>query len=281
MDDFFVRAMLGGIGVALAAGPLGCIVIWRRMAYFGAALAHSALLGVALGFVLGINLTAGVLLVCVLLAVCLVVLERQRLLASDTLLGIVAHGTLAMGLVVLALVEWLRVDLLGYLFGDILAIGKSDVYLIFLLAAGSIAMLARIWRALLSVTVNPELAAVEGVRVERVRLAFVLMMAVVIAIGMKVVGILLVISLLIIPAAAARRLSSTPEQMAIAAALIGVASVVLGLFGSLQWDLPAGPAIVLVATALFAAGMAVPSRWADGETKQALRSLDATRGGRS
>lgn len=275
MDDFFVRAMLGGIGVALAAGPLGCIVIWRRMAYFGAALAHSALLGLALGFVLGIDLRLGVLAVCLLLAVCLALLEKQRLLASDTVLGIVAHGALALGLVALALVESLRVDLLGYLFGDVLAIGKTDVYLIFVLAAGSIAVLVRIWRSLLAITVNPELAAVEGIAVERVRIVFVLMLAVVIAIGMKVVGILLIISLLIIPAAAARRLSSTPEQMAFAAALVGVASVVLGLLGSLHWDLPAGPAIVLMATVLFAAGMAVPARWTGRGSEQRLRSLAA------
>jgi len=261
MEDFFLRALAGGLGVALAAGPVGCFVIWRRMVYFGAALAHSALLGVALGFLLGIDLTLGILGLCLVLAVLLVLLERQRLLATDTLLGVLAHVTLAAGLVAVAFLEDLRVDLMGYLFGDILAVTRGDLAAIFAMLAVAGALLAYLWRDLLSMTVSEELAAVEGVRVQRVRLAFVLLVAAVIAIGMKIVGMLLILSLIIIPAAAARRLAVSPEQMAVGAAAIGVAAVVLGLFGSLRWDVPSGPFIVVAAAGFFGVSLLVPRRW--------------------
>jgi zinc transport system permease protein len=260
MDDFIVRAMLGGIGVALVAGPLGCFLVWRRMAFFGAALSHSALLGVAAGFVLGINLIAGILVFCLLVAVLLIMLERQRTLASDTLLAILAHGTLALGIVSVTRLEHLRIDLMGYLFGDVLAVSMQDLILIYALVAITALVLALIWRPLLSATVSEDVAAVEGVPVTRMRLIFVLLIAAVIAVGMKVVGILLIVSLLIVPAAAARRLSSTPEQMALVAMLIGVMSVVAGLLASLRWDLPAGPSIVIVAVSVFALITAWPRK---------------------
>jgi zinc transport system permease protein len=255
MDDFFFRAMLGGIGVALVAGPMGCVVVWRRMAYFGAALAHAALLGIALGFLLDVNLTFGVLAVCLLLALTLSALEGRFSLSNDTLLGIMAHSMLAMGLLTLAMMQDLRVDLLGYLFGDVLAISKHDVYLIFAVTLGSVIVLGFYWRALIAVTINEEVASVEGIKVRQVRLAFVLLLATVIAIGMKVIGILLIVSLLIIPAAAARVVSRTPEQMAVGSVVVGVVAVVAGLLSSLQWDLPAGPAIVVWATLAFVAGL--------------------------
>lgn len=260
MDDFLIRAVFGGVGVALAAGPLGCFLVWRRMAFFGAALSHSALLGVALGFLLGINLTLGIALFCLLLATLLLLLERQRFLASDTLLGILAHGTLAVGLVTIAFMENLRIDLMAYLFGDVLAVDIEDLYLIYGLAIVTAVALFFVWRPLLSITVEEDIAAVEGVPVTRVRLVFVLLIATLVAVGMKVVGMLLIISLLIIPAAAARRLSKTPEQMAVIAVVMGALSVVLGLFGSLQWDIPSGPAIVAVAVLIFGVIITWP-RW--------------------
>lgn len=263
MDDFFARAMLGGIGVALVAGPLGCFLVWRRMAFFGGALSHSALLGVALGFLLGINLTLGILVLCLALAALLLLLERQRILASDTLLGILAHSALALGLVLVTFVEDLRVDLVSYLFGDVLAVSVTDMYLIYGLVVATAGILAFIWRPLLSATVSEDLAAVEGIPVTSVQLTFILLIAAIIAVGMKIVGILLIVSLLIIPAAAARRLSRTPEQMAVVAALIGTLSVVFGLLGSLKWDIPAGPSIVVVVALIFALIIAWP-RWRSG-----------------
>lgn len=260
MDDFIFRAMLGGIGVALIAGPLGCFLVWRRMAFFGHALSHSALLGVAVGFMIGINLIAGILVFCLLVAVLLIMLERQRILASDTLLAILAHGALALGIVSVARLEHLRIDLMGYLFGDILAVSLQDLILIYALVVITAVVLALIWRPLLSATVLEDVAAVEGVPVTRVQLLFVLLIAAVIAVGMKIVGILLIVSLLIVPAAAARRLSRTPEQMALVSTIIGVLSVILGLLVSLRWDLPAGPSIVIVAVSVFAIITAWPGR---------------------
>ena len=211
MPDFLVRALLGGIGVALAAGPLGAFVVWRRMAYFGDTLAHSALLGVALGLLLGINPNVTVIVVCAVLAVVLVVLQRrQRFLASDTLLGILAHASLGLGLVTLAFLQTLRLDLLSLLFGDILAVTATDLAWIYGGGVAVLALLALLWRPLLSATVHEDLARVEGVPVTAVRLAYMLLIAVVIAVALKIVGVLLVTSLLIIPAATARRFATTP-----------------------------------------------------------------------
>ncbi len=260
MDDFLLRAGIAGIGVAAIAGPLGTFVVWRRMAYFGDTLAHAALLGVALGVVAGISVNLAIVLVCAGLAAVLVLLQQQRMLASDTLLGLLAHSSLSLGLVVLALLETVRVDLLSYLFGDILAVRTTDLLWIYGGGALALALLLAIWRPLLSITVSEDLARVEGVNAVRVHLVFMLLIALVIAVALNVVGILLITSLLIIPAAAARRFAATPEQMALLAALIGAAAVVGGLAGSWRWDTPSGPSIVLAAAVLFAASLAVPRR---------------------
>ncbi|MFQ5774916.1 MAG: metal ABC transporter permease [Kiloniellaceae bacterium] len=257
MDDFFIRALIAGLGVAAVTAPLGCFVVWRRMAYFGATLAHGALLGVALGLLLGVDVTLGIAASSVAIALMVVLLQRQRLIGSDTLLGILAHSGLAIGLVALGLLAGLRVDLMAYLFGDVLAVTRADIAWIYgggLLVLG---VLALIWRPLLIITLDEELARAEGVRVVPVQFAFMLTLAVVIAIAMKVVGILLIVSLLIIPAATARPFARTPERMALLAAALGGLSVIGGLFASSQWDTPSGPSIVVAATVLFALGLAL------------------------
>jgi len=258
MDDFLARALLGGLGVALAAGPLGAFIVWRRMAYFGDTLAHSGLLGVALGAVLHINPELGVVATCLLVALALVLLQRQQGLAADTLLGILAHTSLSLGLVALAFLETVRVDLVGYLFGDILAISVTDLYWIWGGALLALAALAGLWRPLLAATVHEELARVEGVPVFAVRLAFMLLIALVIAVAMKVVGILLITSLLIIPAATARRFAGSPEGLAALASLFGALAVGAGLWASLRWDTPAGPSVVVAASSLFVLSYALP-----------------------
>lgn len=260
MDDFLIRALLGGLGVALAAGPLGAFIVWRRMAYFGDTLAHSGLLGVALGVVLQVNPQLSVAAACVLIAIVLVLLQRQRVLAADTLLGILAHTSLSLGLVTLAFLETVRIDLTSYLFGDILAISPDDLYWIWGGAGLALAALGWLWRPLLAATVHEELAQVEGVPVFAVRLAFMLLIAIVIAVAMKVVGILLITSLLIIPAATARRFVRSPESMALLAGGLGCIAVGTGLWASLRWDTPAGPSVVVAATTLFALGHALPNR---------------------
>ncbi|MCB1734705.1 MAG: metal ABC transporter permease [Gammaproteobacteria bacterium] len=252
IDDFLWRALFAGVGVALIAGPLGVFVVWRRMAYFGDTLAHSALLGVALGFLLGISPNIGVAVVAVAVALLLLALQHRHWLATDTLLGILAHGALSIGLVAMAFLTEVRIDLMAYLFGDILSVGFTDLIAIW--AGGMVVLgaLVGLWRPLLAVTVHEELARVEGVPVARVRLVFLLLIAVVIAVAMKVVGVLLITAMMIIPAASARRLSRTPEQMAVIAALFGIGAVVLGLAGSWHWDTPTGPSVVVGAIVLFA-----------------------------
>lgn len=231
MDDFLIRAALAGLVVAAISGPLGAFVVWRRMAYFGATLSHSALLGIALGLLLGISPMIGIAGIGIAIAL---VLSRKSdtagagYLSEDTQLGIFAHGTLGVGLVVIAFVDNVRFDLMAYLFGDILAVSDSDLYVLFGGAVVLGVVLLWIWRPLLTLTVHAELAQVEGVNVARTRLVFMLLLAVLVALAMKIVGVLLVTSLLIIPAAAARPLSRTPEQMAMLAALCGCLSVLGG-----------------------------------------------------
>ncbi|MES9854224.1 MAG: zinc ABC transporter permease subunit ZnuB [Candidatus Thiodiazotropha sp. L084R] len=251
MDDFLLRALAAGIGVAMVAGPLGVFVVWRRMAYFGDTLAHSALLGIALGFLLGINLNLSVILLSIILALVLVAMNRNNYLSNDTQLGILAHSALSLGLVVMAFQNSVRIDLMGYLFGDILAVTATD--LLWVWGGGFVVLLVLmlIWRPLLSLTVHEELAQVEGVPVGAIRLAFMLLIAFVIAVSMKIVGVLLITSMMIIPAAAARSFSRTPEQMALFAGVLGIVSVMLGLAGSWHWDTPAGPSVVVAAASLF------------------------------
>lgn len=251
MPDFLLYALLSGLGVAVIAGPLGALVVWRRMAYFGDTLAHSALMGVTFGLLLNVNLHLAVAVGCLLLALMLVALQQNRLLATDTLLGILSHSTLALGLITVSLFTSSRIDLLGYLFGDILAASLTDVIVIWVISVAVSVALFLLWRPLLAITVHEDLARVEGIPVTAVRTALMLLMALVIALAMKVVGVLLITALLIIPAAASRRLTRTPESMALLASMLGAISVLGGLGASFLWDSPAGPSIVLCATALF------------------------------
>ncbi|MXN65499.1 hypothetical protein GR183_11355 [Stappia sp. GBMRC 2046] len=255
-DDFFTRAVVAGIGLALTAGPLGCFIIWRRMAYFGDTMAHSALLGVALAFLFEINLTVGVFIVAALVSVALLALQKKGGLSTDALLGILSHSTLAIGLVMVAFMTWIRIDLLSFLFGDILAVTTGDIAIIYAGGALVLGSLCFLWRPLLASTVSTELAESEGLKPDLSLFAFKLLMALVIAIAMKLVGILLITSLLIIPAATARRFAATPEQMALTASLLGAGAVTLGLFGSLEYDTPSGPSIVVAALILFILSLA-------------------------
>ncbi len=250
-DDFFIRALVAGVGVALVAGPLGCFVIWRRMAYYGDTVAHSALLGVALSLAFEVNTTLAVLVVAVVVSSALLLLQRMQSLSSDALLGLLAHASLALGLVILAFMTWVRVDLMGFLFGDILAVSTMDIAIIYAGGALALGVLVWIWRPLFAATVSAEIAEAEGLPAKRANLAFMLLIATVIAISIKIVGVLLITALFIIPAATARRFALNPEGMAVIASLIGLVAVFGGLFGSLEWNTPSGPSIVVAALLLF------------------------------
>ncbi|HEY3697985.1 MAG TPA: iron chelate uptake ABC transporter family permease subunit [Spongiibacteraceae bacterium] len=250
MADFLLFAICAGGIVAMVAAPLGTLVVWQRLAYFGDTLAHSALLGTAFGLLLHINPWWTVFVVALLVGALLALLQRQPQVSADSLLGIIAHGSLALGLVAISFTKT-RVDLNSYLFGDLLAVTVGDLWLIAALGSVIIFLLIFYWDKLLAITVHPELAVVEGLPVARLRLLQLLLLASLVAAAMKVVGVLLVTALLIIPANSARPWSRTPEQMAVFAAVFGAFAVLFGIALSVWIDTPTGASVVLCATMLF------------------------------
>lgn len=260
MLDLLWPALAAGLLLALVTGPLGSLLVWRRLAYFGDSLAHAALLGVGLSLLLAIPGWLGIVLVCAMVAALLAALLRRPELATDTLLTLLATTSLSLGLIAVSLADNVRVDLMAYLFGDLLGVTAGDLPLLFGGALLALALLRWQWDALVLASVSEELAEVDGVRVGRLRLLLLLLVALTVTAAMKVMGVLLITALLIIPAAAARRLSRTPEQMAVLASGIGMFAVLGGLGGSLQWNLPLGPAIVVAAATTFAILTLLPLR---------------------
>jgi zinc transport system permease protein len=250
-DDFFIRALIAGVGIAIIAGPLGCLVIWRRLSYFGDTLSHSALLGVTLAYAFSINITLSVFVISSIVAILLINLQKRTKLAGDSLLGLLAHSTLAIGLVLIGFLSSIRFDLMGLLFGDILAVTTEDIALVWIGGIIIISILYYIWKSIFSATVNYDLAAAEGMRPEISNFIFTLLLAAVIALSIKMIGALLITGLLLIPAAIARNLSNSPKQMIIISVLAGIASVVIGLFTSLELNTSSGPSIIVASLALF------------------------------
>ena len=250
-DDFIVRAFAAGIGLAFITGPLGCFIVWRRLSYFGNTIAHAALLGVVIAYTLDFNIIIAVFVVSCLLALSLLFLQRRTNLPDDALLGLLAHSVLAIGLVLLGILSFIRIDLMGLLFGDILSVNVTDLLFVWIGGGIVLIVLILIWRPLFAGTVNLELAKAEGLNPDLANAIFTLLIASVIAISIKIVGILLITGLLIIPASASRNLSSTPIQMAIISSIIGVASVVLGIQTSMIWNTPTGPTILTITLGVF------------------------------
>lgn len=251
MISFLFLSLIAGSVIALTAGPLGAFVVWRRMAYFGDTLAHSALLGVALGIVLNLSPVLGIGIASSTIALLLWWMQKSSQLANDSLLGILSHSALALGLVCVGLFSNSRIDLYSYLFGDLLTVNQHDIWVVCITATVILGFIGFFWRSLLMIAIDENLAKVEGLAVEKLRLMLMLLMALLIAIAMKAVGILLITALLIIPPAAARKLTSSPEAMALGAAFIGVLSVWLGLAASYWWDTAPGPSIVLSSSLFF------------------------------
>tara|TARA_B100001123_G_scaffold447938_1_gene607137 strand:- start:1721 stop:2518 length:798 start_codon:yes stop_codon:yes gene_type:complete len=246
-----MRALVAGVGIAIVAGPLGCFIVWRRLAFFGDTISHAALLGVALSLLINSSTTLVVFLVSAFVALSLLLIQKRTILPADSVLSLLSHSTLALGLVVLGFISWVRVDIMGVLFGDILATSVTDILIIYIGGLTALIALAIIWRPLFAATVDREIAKAEGMNPDRANIIFVFLIACVIAISIEIIGVLLITAMLIIPAAAARRFSSSPEQMVVISGLIGSASVIGGLFGSLTWDTPSGPTIVVAALACF------------------------------
>lgn len=249
VNEFVLYALICGIGAALALSPIGCVVLWKRMTFLGDAIAHSATLGVVLGVLLGINITYMILVVSVLFVLSIIQLKRHH--TSDTLIAIFSHSFLAIGLLIIAFAKHIRVDIMSYLFGDLLMVNTADIVMILIVTSGILLWLVLRWKMLLSAAINEDLAVVEGINTKRLELEFMLIMAVLISLSIKIVGILLISSLLVIPAASARNLSQTPRQMMLYATIFGVLATISGIALSAIFDSPSGPAIVVSAVAIF------------------------------
>lgn len=249
--NFVIHALLAGIGIALVAGPLGSIIIWRRMSYLGDALSHSTLLGVSLALILNINLYLGLCLVCILIAFSFIFIENNKKISSDTALVILSNSILACGLIAVTSVKGVRIDLLAYIYGDILSVTRQDLIWIAIIDCLVLTGIYLFWKKILAITIHEELAQVEGVQVFKVKIILIMLMALVFAVAMKLIGALMITALMVIPAATARQISSTPLQMAMLAIFFGFIAVVGGIFLSTVLDWPAGPAIVVVAASCF------------------------------
>ena len=250
-DDFFIRALIAGIGIALVTGPIGCFIIWRRLSFFGDTLSHSALLGVTIGFFFDINVAFSVFLMSSAIALILLKLQKTTKLPGDALLGLLAHSSLAVGLVVISFLSSIRFDIMGLLFGDILAVNAIDLLIIWVGGALILFILKIIWKPLFASTVNNELAEAEGMNPERANAIFTILLAAIIAISIKIVGLLLITGMLIMPAAMSRNISNNPQQMVKLSVAGGLLSVLIGLFSSLQFNSPSGPSIITAALVLF------------------------------
>ena len=258
--------LIAPLVLAVIAGPVGCLIVWRRMAYFGDAIAHSALLGVAVGLFIGFAPNIGVALISAFFAVLLVYLQHRRKLSIDTLLGILAHGALALGLL---LVFWSAVEtghgvhneaehkidphqlLETYLLGSLENISMHQNISLIIGAIVIGVILKLIWEPLILMTLNMDLARAEGVPTLRLQYIMMGIMTSLVVMGMQITGVLFISSLLIIPAAAARQISTTPEKMIIWAIIFAFSGVSIGYLASKLADLPPGPAIISTITTIF------------------------------
>ncbi len=249
-DPFIIRGVLAGIAVALISGLVGCFVVWRRMSYYGESIAHSSLLGVGLGILLGIGINFGIIITCLIFGILFLWLQHSKILSTDTLLGVLAHLALAIGVIVISLNK-IKIDIHAFLFGDILTVSTNDLWGMYLGVFIAIILICVNWSSLLLVTIDEDLAKAEGIRPLHINLLLTTVLTIVVAISLQIIGLLLITAMLIIPAATSRRLVNSPEMMALVATLIGIFSVIFGVFLSVEIDAPSGPSIVVVSAAIF------------------------------
>ena len=249
-DPFILRGILAGIAVALISGLVGCFVVWRRMSYYGESIAHSSLLGVGFAILMGVSINLGIVFTCLLFGILFLWLQHSKVLSSDTLLGVLAHLALALGIIVISLNK-IKIDIHAFLFGDILTVSSSDLWGMYLGVLIAVFLICYNWSSLLLVTIDEDLAKAEGVNTLNINLLFTCILTIVVAISIQIIGLLLITAMLIIPAAASRRLTNSPETMALVATFIGIVSVILGILLSVEIDAPSGPSIVLVSAILF------------------------------
>ena len=256
MDDFVLYALAAGLMIAVIAGIMGCFIVWRRMAYFGDSLAHSALLGIALGLISSISTTAAILGMSALFSGLLLWMQQRRVMSTDALLGILAHGALSTAIVIMAFAQ-LPVDLHSLLFGDILTVTTQDLTVIGIGGIIVISLISFLWQPLLLMTINEDLAKAEGVNTLFLQVVFLFLIAITVAISVRMVGVLLITSMLIIPASTARQFAPTPIVMAILSAGTGMLAVACGMGFSLEYNTPTGPSMVLCLAILFTLSLVI------------------------
>ena len=251
-DPLFLRPLAAGIALAVLGAPLGCLVVWRRVAFFGETLAHVALPGIAVALLLGLPPFAGALTAALITAALFALLEGELPAQTDSLLATLAHVGLSAGLIVLAVSGRIRIDPMALLVGDILALSPADAAITLGLAAAGLLLIARTWRSLVFIALHRDLAQVSGIPARAFDLAFLAGLSAYVALATRLVGVLLVTSLLVIPAFAAQARARTPEGAAVIAAALAAGAVAVGLTLSFLWDWPSGPAVVVAAGAAFA-----------------------------
>tara|TARA_B100001093_G_scaffold35178_1_gene30305 strand:+ start:221 stop:1027 length:807 start_codon:yes stop_codon:yes gene_type:complete len=249
-DPFIIRGILAGIAVALISGLVGCFVVWRRLSYYGESIAHSSLLGAGLGILLGVGINFGVVFICLLFGILFLWLQQSKALSSDTLLGVLAHVALALGIIVISFNK-IKIDLHAILFGDILTVSYNDIWGMYVGVFLAVIIILFNWSSLLLVTVDEDLAKAEGINPLYMNLLLTSVLTIVVALSLQIIGLLLITAMLIIPAATARRLVNSPELMVVVATLIGIFSVIIGIFLSVEADIPSGPSIVVISAILF------------------------------
>ena len=249
-DPFILRGILAGLAVAMISGLVGCFVVWRRMSYYGESIAHSSLLGVGLGILMGVGINLGIVFTCLLFGILFLWLQQSKLLSSDTLLGVLAHLALSIGIIVISM-NRIKIDVHAFLFGDILAVTQNDLWCMYLAVLFVVIIICLNWSSLLLVTIDEDLAKAEGVNPLFINLLLTSILTIVVAVSIQIIGLLLITAMLIIPAATSRRLVNSPEKMAIVATLLGIISVILGIYLSVEIDAPSGPSIVVVSAVLF------------------------------
>lgn len=249
-DPFILRAILAGIAVALISGLVGCFVVWRRMSYYGESIAHSSLLGVGLGILLGTGINFGIIVVCLIFGILFLWLQQNKILSTDTLLGVLAHLALSIGIIVIS-INRIKIDIHAFLFGDILTVSSSDLWWMYLGVILVIFLIYLNWSSLLLVTIDEDLARAEGINPIYINLLLTSVLTIVVAVSLQIIGLLLITAMLIIPAATSRKLANSPKEMAFIATLIGIFSVITGVFLSVEIDAPSGPSIVIISASLF------------------------------
>jgi zinc transport system permease protein len=242
ISPFLINALIGGFGIAALAGLLGSFVLWKNMSYFGDALSHSALLGITIGILLNFNLTFSVIVIAAAFAFAFT--HNSSRYSSDTTLGVLSYSALSLA-ILLTSYSKIKIDLIGYLFGDILAIDITDIYYLVLCAVVASSWIYYNWDRLILLALSEELLKADGVNTKRLKLGFSLILALFIAISFKIVGILLITAMLIIPSATSLIISRSPLQMVVFSIIIGCVSVVMGITAAIQFDFPTGPSIIL------------------------------------